>query len=78
MQRIDLADLDHAVIRQWESSTDVIVQVGVAGQRWFAWHSGKGAAWVYGDERSMADRADRWLARGRWTEVSAGVSDPAR
>ena len=70
MQRVALAELEHSTTRQWTSHEGAVLKVGTVGARWFAWHSSKGPAFVFTDERAMADLADRWLVRGRWHEVA--------
>lgn len=70
MQRIGLAKLEHTVTGTWRSSGGFEIRVGTAGNKWFAWHSRKGDAWVFAFERAMCDLADNWLARGMWREVS--------
>jgi hypothetical protein len=75
MERIELGTLDHVVERQWRSSGGAVVKIGRVGERWFAWHSRKGA-WVFHFDRAMAEHADKWLCRGgTWTELP--VTEPA-
>lgn len=69
MDRIELGALDHVVEREFRFTGGAVVRFGTAGDGWFAWHSRKGAAWVFQFERSAAELADQWLARGEWTEV---------
>ncbi len=69
MQRIDLAELEHVVTSRWQSQGAVLLY-GRAGDRWFCWRTRAGAAYVSADERTVADKADRWLARGVWRKVS--------
>lgn len=70
-----MADIDSVIIeRQWQSTGGATVRVGSAGEKWFAWHSRRGRAWVCDFERSTAALADQWLARGQWTEVSESAA----
>lgn len=68
MERADLTRLDHVVEREFRFTGGAIVRFGTAGDRWFAWHSRKGQAWVFQFERAAAELADQWLARGNWAE----------
>lgn len=68
VERADLTAIEHVVEREFRFTGGAIVRFGTAGDRWFAWHSRKGQAWVFQFERSAAELADQWLARGRWVE----------
>jgi len=69
VERVDLAELEHEVQRQWHSEGGAVVTLGASGDRWFARHSRKGAAWVFAFERSACELVDQWLARGTWHEI---------
>ncbi|WP_250029832.1 hypothetical protein [Paractinoplanes maris] len=74
-----MAELDHTVDRRWENGHGATIEIGTAGEKWFAWHSRKGDAWVFIHERAQADLADQWLARGVWRETTdALVGQSAR
>jgi hypothetical protein len=78
MERVEFAGLAGVrVHRQFRSSGGAVVRIGQVGDQWFAWHSRRGKAWVFVYERSMADLADKWLARGGpWTELREPANSP--
>ncbi len=53
---------------------DAELRLGETGDyRWIAWHSGKGPAYAFWDERPAAGVCDGWMVRGGW-ERAATVS----
>jgi hypothetical protein len=61
------------VERQWQSTDGAVVGVGTVGRQWFVCHSRCVPAWVFAQERAMADLADRG-----WSAVSGARSARTR
>lgn len=66
-------------LRRWRSGglhkhTEVYVELGrmpEGDDRWWARHTGKGKAYLFGFERDACEKVDAWLTRGEWHPIPA-------
>lgn len=59
--------------RTWQSDAAEIRLGRIPDGRWIAWHTRKGAAYAWWDERSVCGLADGWLSRGEWAPIPVTV-----
>ncbi|WP_328471230.1 hypothetical protein OHA21_06700 [Actinoplanes sp. NBC_00393] len=70
-ERIHVQDLVGLTwLRAWRSGTVTVRFGSTSDGRWIAWHSARGKAYAYWDERAACELGDRWLARGAWSELA--------